>query len=143
MWSSARLSRRYLNLNSTPDDALDKNKVLTQLDLSHNEIPPFTQQKIEVKMEGNRERASALRRQERREKFTMFAEEFKSRQFVMQVLALLFLFIPPMDHDRPSQMSESGTTVLTTSPHSFRSKPCAWRPRRCRSGDWRGCGSGW
>eukprot|EP00392_Amoebophrya_sp_AT5.2_P008367 g8388.t1 len=51
------------------NDALDKNKVLTQLDLSHNEIPPFTQQKIEVKMEGNRERAQ-------------FVEEFKSTSMI-------------------------------------------------------------
>ncbi|CAD7968473.1 unnamed protein product [Amoebophrya sp. A120] len=70
------------------NDALDFNNVLTQLDLSHNDIPPFTQQKIEAKMEKNRERASALRRQERREKFHMYAEEFQSRQFMMQVEAM-------------------------------------------------------
>ncbi|CAD7955191.1 unnamed protein product [Amoebophrya sp. A25] len=69
-------------------DALDKNKVLTQLELSYNDIPSTVQAAIEVKMSKNRDLASQLRRQERREKFQMYAEEYQSRQFMMQVEAM-------------------------------------------------------
>lgn len=74
-------------------DAVEANKTLTLVDLSGNDgAPPYITvkqlRKIEAAVQRNRERMSAIRRVERRERFALYNEEFKCRQHYMQVEAM-------------------------------------------------------
>lgn len=69
-------------------DTLDKNKVLSVLDLSANDLGVNYLRVIEEKIKRNREATSQFRRQERVERSSMFQEEYETRQYVMQVEAL-------------------------------------------------------
>jgi len=73
--------------------AIEANKTLTLVDLSGNDsTPPYISveqlRRIEAAVQRNRERQSAIRRVERRERFALYNEEFKCRQHYMQVEAM-------------------------------------------------------
>merc|ERR1719277_64404 len=69
--------------------AIKENESLTLVDLSGNDPSLSVDQmrKIDDAVRRNRERASAIRRDERRERFALYNEEFKCRQYCMQVEA--------------------------------------------------------
>merc|ERR1712151_1109794 len=71
------------------EKAMDANESLTLVDLSGSD--PSLQIKqlrnIDDIVQKNRERQSAIRRAERRERFALYNEEFKCRQYCMQVEA--------------------------------------------------------
>lgn len=69
--------------------AIEANDMLTLVDLSNNDQSLSVEQlrAIDRKVQRNRERASAIRRAERRERFALYNEEFKCRQYYMQVEA--------------------------------------------------------
>lgn len=73
--------------------AVEANESLTLVDLSGNDgtPPPISVEqlrKIDEAVQRNRERQSAIRRAERRERFALYNEEFKCRQHYMQVEAM-------------------------------------------------------
>lgn len=67
--------------------AVEANEELTLVDLSGNDPSLSVEQlrRIDAAVQRNRERASAIRRAERRERFSLYNEEFKCRQHYMQV----------------------------------------------------------
>lgn len=69
--------------------AIEGNDVLTMVDLSGNDPSPSVEQlrRIDAAVQRNRDRQSAIRRAERRERFALYNEEFLCRQFCMQVEA--------------------------------------------------------
>eukprot|EP00933_Yihiella_yeosuensis_P005639 TRINITY_DN110192_c0_g1_i1.p1 TRINITY_DN110192_c0_g1~~TRINITY_DN110192_c0_g1_i1.p1 ORF type:complete len:392 (-),score=102.73 TRINITY_DN110192_c0_g1_i1:422-1597(-) len=69
--------------------AIEANESLTLVDLSGNDASPSVEQlrRIDAAVQRNRERQSAIRRTERRERFALYNEEFKCRQHYMQVEA--------------------------------------------------------
>merc|ERR1719330_2175175 len=69
--------------------AIEANDMLTLVDLSGNDPSLSVDQMREIDdaVRRNRERASAIRRDERRERFALYNEEFKCRQYCMQVEA--------------------------------------------------------
>jgi len=70
--------------------AIEANEMLTLVDLSGNDPSLSVEQlrRIDAAIQRNRERASAIRRSERRERFALYNEEFKCRQHYMQVEAM-------------------------------------------------------
>merc|ERR1712032_380779 len=73
--------------------AIEANDSLTLVDLSGNDsTPPYISveqlRRIDAAVQRNRERQSAIRRVERRERFALYNEEFKCRQHYMQVEAM-------------------------------------------------------
>merc|ERR1719382_485407 len=70
--------------------AIESNEMLTLVDLSGNDPSLSVEQlrRIDDAVQRNRERASAIRRAERRERFGLYNEEFKCRQHFMQVEAM-------------------------------------------------------
>uniref|UniRef100_A0A6U6UAR3 Uncharacterized protein n=1 Tax=Zooxanthella nutricula TaxID=1333877 RepID=A0A6U6UAR3_9DINO len=70
--------------------AIESNEMLTLVDLSGNDPSLSVEQlrRIDDAIQRNRERASAIRRAERRERFALYNEEFKCRQHYMQIEAL-------------------------------------------------------
>jgi len=73
--------------------AVESNEMLTLVDLSGNDgtPPPMSVEqlrRIDAAVKRNRERQSAIRRAERRERFALYNEEFKCRQHYMQVEAM-------------------------------------------------------
>merc|ERR1719499_1659948 len=70
--------------------AIEGNESLTLVDLSGNDPSLSVEQlrRIDAAIQRNRERASAIRRAERRERFALYNEEFKCRQTYMQVEAM-------------------------------------------------------
>merc|ERR1711920_878120 len=70
--------------------AIEANESLTVVDLSGNDPSLSVEQLrcIDDAVLRNRERASAIRRAERRERFALYNEEFKCRQHYMQVEAM-------------------------------------------------------
>jgi len=68
--------------------AMESNKTLTLLDLSGNELGVMQIRKVDEIVRQNREVLSTKRRAERRERFTLHAEEFRCRQYDMQVEAM-------------------------------------------------------
>jgi len=73
--------------------AIEANDTLTMVDLSGNDgTPPYISvdqlRRIDKAVQRNRERQSAIRRVERRERFALYNEEFKCRQHYMQVEAM-------------------------------------------------------
>merc|ERR1712039_356794 len=73
--------------------AIEANDTLTLVDLSGNDgtPPPISVEqlrRIDAAVQRNRERQSAIRRAERRERFALYNEEFKCRQHYMQVEAM-------------------------------------------------------
>mmetsp|Transcript_129173 Transcript_129173/g.414094 ORF Transcript_129173/g.414094 Transcript_129173/m.414094 type:complete len:148 (-) Transcript_129173:67-510(-) len=70
--------------------AIEANEMLTLVDLSGNDPSLSVEQlrRIDDAVQRNRERASAIRRAERRERFALYNEEFKCRQHYMQVEAM-------------------------------------------------------
>merc|ERR1712187_978502 len=73
-------------------EAIEANDSLTLVDLSGNDgtPPPISVEqlrRIDAAVRRNRERLSAIRRAERRERFALYNEEFKCRQHCMQVEA--------------------------------------------------------
>merc|ERR1712087_518619 len=73
--------------------AIEANDSLTLVDLSGNDgtPPPISVEqlrRIDASVQRNRERQSAIRRAERRERFALYNEEFKCRQHYMQVEAM-------------------------------------------------------
>lgn len=73
--------------------AIEANEMLTLVDLSGNDTtpPPISVEqlrRIDAAVQRNRERQSAIRRAERRERFALYNEEFKCRQHYMQVEAM-------------------------------------------------------
>eukprot|EP00747_Dinoflagellata_sp_TGD_P163702 gnl/TRDRNA2_/TRDRNA2_182671_c0_seq1.p1 gnl/TRDRNA2_/TRDRNA2_182671_c0~~gnl/TRDRNA2_/TRDRNA2_182671_c0_seq1.p1 ORF type:complete len:415 (+),score=143.77 gnl/TRDRNA2_/TRDRNA2_182671_c0_seq1:66-1247(+) len=70
--------------------AIEANESLILVDLSGNDPSLSVEQlrRIDAAVRRNRERHSALRRAERRERFTLYNEEFKCRQHYMQVEAM-------------------------------------------------------
>jgi len=69
---------------------IESNEMLTLVDLSGNDPSLSVEQlrRIDAAVQRNRERASAIRRAERRERFSMYNEQFKCRQHYMQVEAV-------------------------------------------------------
>jgi len=67
--------------------AIEQNDTITMLDLSGNELGVEQLRRIDEVIKKNREKLSELRRAERRERFTLYNEEFKCRQHDMQVEA--------------------------------------------------------
>lgn len=69
--------------------AIESNSNLTLVDLSGNDPSLRVEQlrRIDSMVHRNRERLSAIRRAERRERFALYNEEFKCRQYCMQVEA--------------------------------------------------------
>merc|ERR1719401_1543904 len=69
--------------------AIEGNESLTLVDLSGNDPSLSVEQlrRIDAAVQRNRERQSAIRRAERRERFALYNEEFKCRQHYMQVEA--------------------------------------------------------
>jgi len=65
--------------------ALESNQTLTLLDLSGNELGVMQIRKVDEIVRQNRDALSAKRRAERRERFSLYAEEFRCRQYDMQV----------------------------------------------------------
>mmetsp|Transcript_9164 Transcript_9164/g.20230 ORF Transcript_9164/g.20230 Transcript_9164/m.20230 type:complete len:394 (+) Transcript_9164:52-1233(+) len=72
------------------EKAVETNDNLVMVDLSGNDPSLRVEQlrRIDAAVEKNRERKSAVRRAERRERFALYNEEFKCRQHSMQVEAL-------------------------------------------------------
>lgn len=72
------------------EKAIEANETLTLVDLLGNDPSlRITQlRKIDETVQRNRERQSAVRRAERRERFSLYNEEFKCRQYCMQVEAM-------------------------------------------------------
>merc|ERR1711870_97208 len=73
--------------------AIEANDSLTLVDLSGNDgaPPPISVdqlRQIDEAVQRNRDRQSAIRRAERRERFALYNEEFKCRQHYMQVEAM-------------------------------------------------------
>lgn len=70
--------------------AIEANEMLTLVDLSGNDPSLSVEQlrRIDDAVQRNRERASEIRRAERRERFALYNEEFKCRQHYMQVEAM-------------------------------------------------------
>merc|ERR1712083_1013266 len=70
--------------------AIESNESLTLVDLSGNDPSLSVDQlrRIDAAVRRNRERLSAIRRAERRERFALYNEEFKCRQYDMQVEAM-------------------------------------------------------
>lgn len=70
-------------------EAVENNESLTIVDLSGNDQSLSVAQlrRIDDAVQRNRQRQSAIRRAERRERFTLYNEEFKCRQYCMQVEA--------------------------------------------------------
>jgi len=71
------------------EKAMEANENLTLVDLSGSDPSLRIQQlrKIDDVVQQNRDRQSAIRRAERRERFSLYNEEFKCRQYCMQVEA--------------------------------------------------------
>merc|ERR1719393_1198667 len=69
--------------------AIESNETLTLVDLTGNDPSLSVDQlrRIDNCVRRNRERQSAIRRAERRERFALYNEEFKCRQHCMQVEA--------------------------------------------------------
>merc|ERR1719333_549595 len=69
--------------------AVESNEMLTLVDLTGNDPTLSVEQlrRIDAAVKRNRERQSAIRRAERRERFALYNEEFKCRQHYMQVEA--------------------------------------------------------
>lgn len=69
--------------------AVESNEMLTLVDLTGNDPTLSVEQlrRIDAAVKRNRERQSAIRRAERRERFALYNEEFKCRQYYMQVEA--------------------------------------------------------
>jgi len=69
--------------------AIEQNEMLTVVDLTGNDPSLSIEQmrRIDAAVRRNRERQSAIRRAERRERFALYNEEFKCRQHCMQVEA--------------------------------------------------------
>merc|ERR1719453_1637741 len=69
--------------------AIENNEVLTLVDLTGNDPSLSVEQmrRIDAAVRRNRDRQSAIRRAERRERFALYNEEFKCRQHYMQVEA--------------------------------------------------------
>merc|ERR1711970_1173360 len=69
--------------------AIEGNEMLTLVDLTGNDPSLSVEQlrRIDAAVRRNRERYSAIRRAERRERFALYNEEFKCRQHYMQVEA--------------------------------------------------------
>merc|ERR1712083_912553 len=69
--------------------AIEANESLTVVDLTGNDPSLSVEQlrRIDAAVRRNRERQSAIRRAERRERFALYNEEFKCRQHCMQVEA--------------------------------------------------------
>lgn len=69
--------------------AIEGNEMLTLVDLTGNDPSLSVDQlrRIDAAVRRNRERQSAIRRAERRERFALYNEEFKCRQHCMQVEA--------------------------------------------------------
>merc|ERR1712224_1092523 len=67
--------------------AIELNDTITMLDLTGNELGVEQLRTIDKVINRNREKLSELRRAERRERFTLYNEEFKCRQHDMQVEA--------------------------------------------------------
>merc|ERR1719230_1045513 len=69
--------------------AIESNEMLTLVDLTGNDPSLSVEQmrRIDAAVRRNRERQSAIRRAERRERFALYNEEFKCRQHYMQVEA--------------------------------------------------------
>eukprot|EP00928_Gymnodinium_smaydae_P006382 TRINITY_DN12254_c0_g1_i1.p1 TRINITY_DN12254_c0_g1~~TRINITY_DN12254_c0_g1_i1.p1 ORF type:complete len:387 (-),score=138.15 TRINITY_DN12254_c0_g1_i1:55-1215(-) len=72
------------------EKAIEANENLTLVDLSGSDPSLRIEQlrKIDAFVRRNRERQSAIRRAERRERFALYNEEFKCRQYCMQVEAM-------------------------------------------------------
>jgi len=71
------------------EKAMEANESLTLVDLSGSDPSLQIRQlrKIDEIVQQNRERQSAIRRAERRERYSLYNEEFKCRQYCMQVEA--------------------------------------------------------
>merc|ERR1719482_1904228 len=69
--------------------AVEGNEMLTLVDLTGNDPSLSVEQlrRIDAAVRRNRDRQSAIRRAERRERFALYNEEFKCRQHYMQVEA--------------------------------------------------------
>jgi len=69
--------------------AIENNEMLTLVDLTGNDPSLSVEQlrRIDAAVRRNRDRQSAIRRAERRERFALYNEEFKCRQHYMQVEA--------------------------------------------------------
>jgi hypothetical protein len=69
--------------------AIESNEALTVVDLSGNDPTLSVDQlrRIDAAVQRNRDRQSQIRRNERRERFALYNEEFKCRQYDMQVEA--------------------------------------------------------
>jgi len=69
--------------------SVEANEMLTLVDLTGNDPSLSVEQmrRIDAAVRRNRERQSAIRRAERRERFALYNEEFKCRQHCMQVEA--------------------------------------------------------
>lgn len=69
--------------------AIEGNEMLTLVDLTGNDPSLSVEQlrRIDAAVRRNRDRQSAIRRAERRERFALYNEEFKCRQHYMQVEA--------------------------------------------------------
>merc|ERR1712066_1119111 len=72
------------------EKAIDMNDNLTLVDLSGSDPSLRIEQlrRIDQTIQRNRERQSAIRRAERRERYALYNEEFKCRQHCMQVEAM-------------------------------------------------------
>eukprot|EP00927_Polykrikos_kofoidii_P035673 TRINITY_DN30220_c0_g1_i1.p1 TRINITY_DN30220_c0_g1~~TRINITY_DN30220_c0_g1_i1.p1 ORF type:complete len:399 (-),score=127.53 TRINITY_DN30220_c0_g1_i1:91-1263(-) len=72
------------------EKAIEVNESLTLVDLSGSDPSLRVEQlrRIDATVQRNRERQSAIRRAERRERFALYNEEFKCRQYCMQVEAM-------------------------------------------------------
>merc|ERR1711959_24130 len=68
--------------------SMAQNDTLTMLDLSGNELGIEQLRRIDAVIRRNREGLSELRRKERRERFALYNEEFRCRQYDMQVEAM-------------------------------------------------------
>eukprot|EP00397_Hematodinium_sp_SG-2012_P040096 GEMP01043881.1.p1 GENE.GEMP01043881.1~~GEMP01043881.1.p1 ORF type:complete len:392 (+),score=136.20 GEMP01043881.1:71-1246(+) len=68
--------------------SMEQNDTITMLDLSANELGVMQLRKVDEIVRKNRDHLSALRRAERRERFALYAEEFRCRQRDMQVEAM-------------------------------------------------------
>jgi len=70
--------------------SIESNQSLTVVDLAGNDPTLSVEQlrRIDAAVRRNRDRLSAVRRAERRERFALYNEEFKCRQHCMQVEAL-------------------------------------------------------
>lgn len=69
-------------------DAADKNQQLMVLDLAANDLSVSHLRNVDAKIQRNRDIASKSRKMERFQRFQMFASEFETRQYIMQVEAV-------------------------------------------------------